>query len=183
MQFFVMWRSIVLIVLLVVICCCIEAKREESVVEKDTYTGNSDDKVNTPQTVKNEHPVITDQKFYDVLVVTLCLRGHLNPAGATVRALTEKGHRVTVIALDSCRELIEKLMPNIAGYHEMVLTFDFTSPSNQQIMVISLMDEALRGNLTVKLFGQLDDFITRSSTGRDLFLNYYSVTSQQTVPC
>ena len=81
MQFFVMWRSIVLIVLLVVICCCIEAKREESVVEKDTYTGNSDDKVNTPQTVKNEHPVITDQKFYDVLVVTLCLRGHLNPAG------------------------------------------------------------------------------------------------------
>ena len=97
-----MWRSIVLkviflIVLLVVICCCIEAKREESVVEKDTYTRNSDDKVNTPQTVKNEHPVITDQKFYDVLVVTLCLRGHLNPAGgqyflSTVFVLFDYAH-------------------------------------------------------------------------------------------
>ena len=83
---------------------------------------------------------------------------------ATVRALTDKGHKVTVIAIDSCKDLVTKSMPNIFDYHEMVLSHDF-SASSSIIEVIPLMDEAFRVNFTIGMFDQLDDFIAKSPTG------------------
>ena len=84
---------------------------------------------------------------------------------ATVRKLTEKRHKVTVIALDACQELVQKLMPNISDYSEMIISTDISSPAGNPFAVFAIMDEAFRLNFTIRLFTQLDDFITKSQTG------------------
>ena len=89
---------------------------------------------------------------------------------------------MTVIALDACQELVQKLMPNISDYSEMIISTDISSPAGNPFAVFAIMDEAFRLNFTIRLFTQLDDFITKSQTGFVSFFMSEKILILQFIP-